>query len=800
MIIKRLVLHNYRRFAHVELECPENIIGIIGRNGAGKTTLVEAIGWALYGNVISRTGKADIRSQFAAENESCSVELLFEYGGDEYRIVRQLKGKNAIAEAAIYRAAASDPEAVQERGVNEYVEQLLRLDYRSFFASVFARQRELAALSAMSPEERRRSISRLINIDRIDKARERVLADRKSKNDYIAGMRSALVDPGVLEERIAAAAVATARSQAELAEQDAAVARAETALQEARSALERISRIRDAWQQHESKISRWHASQAENSAALQRCRDDLSAIAEAENSLRTLRGQLLVLPAARQEKERLDREELRKAQQHGLLQQRAQLEGQSGNRQARMAELQARLAGLAALAGQQAALLQSEMNLETQLIEAREAQQHWSNEASAAKKSGQEARDKKEQIEKLGPDGECPTCTQRLAGHYQSVLDQMDAKLGELRQSWQMASQQLAAVQKSVAGSETALRQLRKEKDEVLQRLTADREAAGVLAQLAAEEDAAVRQLLEIGKSLEALGAIAYDGELHARAKEELIELEALQRRADQMEERAGRREQVTAEAARIEKVVSDFEQLQQQERSAQAQLGYDEDHFIEAKSAVEAATGVLLSAKESQANVREALAASLSQEKSLRETAAEQKKKREEIAAAQEEIRYLDALDVHLKKFRVDLAGRIRPLIARHASQLLSLTTNGRYSRLELDEDYMISLYDGNQAYALGRFSGGEQDLANLCLRVAISQILAQRSGGAPINFIVLDEIFGSQDEERKSLILYALGQLSSQFRQIFMITHVDTIKDLLPVIFEISLADEQLSEVRVI
>ncbi|HQG45827.1 MAG TPA: SbcC/MukB-like Walker B domain-containing protein, partial [bacterium] len=124
----------------------------------------------------------------------------------------------------------------------------------------------------------------------------------------------------------------------------------------------------------------------------------------------------------------------------------------------------------------------------------------------------------------------------------------------------------------------------------------------------------------------------------------------------------------------------------------------------------------------------------------------------------------------------------------------------SGRYSRLELDEDYLIALQDGNHLFPLGRFSGGEQDLANLCLRVAISQILAERSGGAPINFIILDEIFGSQDEERKVQILNALGKLSSQFRQIFIITHVDSIKDQLPVIMEVSQADEERSQVRMV
>ena len=125
----------------------------------------------------------------------------------------------------------------------------------------------------------------------------------------------------------------------------------------------------------------------------------------------------------------------------------------------------------------------------------------------------------------------------------------------------------------------------------------------------------------------------------------------------------------------------------------------------------------------------------------------------------------------------------------------MLSLTTNSRYSTLELDQDYNIYIYDGNSPFAIERFSGGEQDLANLCLRIAISRVVAERSGGAPINFIVLDEIFGSQDTQRRDLILQALGQLSSQFRQIFIITHIDSVKDVLPVIIDVTAVDAETS-----
>ncbi|MFC1517650.1 SMC family ATPase, partial [Candidatus Margulisiibacteriota bacterium] len=69
--------------------------------------------------------------------------------------------------------------------------------------------------------------------------------------------------------------------------------------------------------------------------------------------------------------------------------------------------------------------------------------------------------------------------------------------------------------------------------------------------------------------------------------------------------------------------------------------------------------------------------------------------------------------------------------------------------------------------------------DLANLCLRLAISQYVTEQYG-AEMYFVVLDEIFGSQDMLRKRAILEALAELNKRFRQIILITHVEEVKDI--------------------
>ncbi len=138
----------------------------------------------------------------------------------------------------------------------------------------------------------------------------------------------------------------------------------------------------------------------------------------------------------------------------------------------------------------------------------------------------------------------------------------------------------------------------------------------------------------------------------------------------------------------------------------------------------------------------------------------------------------YLDKTQIILSDFRKHLIGRIRPLLSQKASDFLVQVTDGKYSAMELNEDYDILIYDEGEKFLIDRFSGGEKDLANLCLRLAISQLITE-SRGSGLGFIILDEVFGSQDAERKNNILKALGKLSNQFHQIFLITHVDDIKD---------------------
>ena len=73
---------------------------------------------------------------------------------------------------------------------------------------------------------------------------------------------------------------------------------------------------------------------------------------------------------------------------------------------------------------------------------------------------------------------------------------------------------------------------------------------------------------------------------------------------------------------------------------------------------------------------------------------------------------------------------------------------------------------------------SGGEEDVMHLVLRLAISQMVAERAG-QPLSLLVLDEIFGSLDEHRRQNVVELLRGLADRFPQVVLITHIDSVRD---------------------
>ena len=142
-------------------------------------------------------------------------------------------------------------------------------------------------------------------------------------------------------------------------------------------------------------------------------------------------------------------------------------------------------------------------------------------------------------------------------------------------------------------------------------------------------------------------------------------------------------------------------------------------------------------------------------------------------------------------------------PQLEDDSNKLLGrLTENRMFLKLELQQgkkdsntglpseslQVLISDEVGTRNYET--FSGGEAFRINFALRIALSKLLARRSG-APLPILFIDEGFGTQDAVGQERLKEAIQSIQNDFEKIIVITHVEQIKESFPVRIEVSKVD---------
>ena len=98
---------------------------------------------------------------------------------------------------------------------------------------------------------------------------------------------------------------------------------------------------------------------------------------------------------------------------------------------------------------------------------------------------------------------------------------------------------------------------------------------------------------------------------------------------------------------------------------------------------------------------------------------------------------------------------------------------------------DIVVRDSAGTRPYEL--YSGGEAFRVNFAIRLALSRMLAKRSG-ARLQTLVIDEGFGSQDSEGRQRLVEAINLVSADFEKILVITHLEELKDAFPSRIEVT------------
>jgi exonuclease SbcC len=173
---------------------------------------------------------------------------------------------------------------------------------------------------------------------------------------------------------------------------------------------------------------------------------------------------------------------------------------------------------------------------------------------------------------------------------------------------------------------------------------------------------------------------------------------------------------------------------------------------------------------------------------------------KGEALATASEQKGVYDQLSAAFGKGGIQalLIEQALPELETQANEILGRLTDHRMNlKLETQRerrsggdpretlDIKISDELGTRSYET--YSGGEAFRINFAIRIALSKLLAHRSG-APLPTLFIDEGFGTQDAFGLEKLVEAINAIQDDFQRIVVITHIEELKEAFPVRIEVT------------
>ncbi len=817
-------------FTQFDLAC------ISGPNGAGKSALLDAITFALFGQARAR-GDALINTH--PEVKAAEVALTFGYEGNVYRVQRiAQRDKPTLLEFQI-QTGEDKWKALTERTLRDTEARIydtLRLDYETFVNASFFLQGAADQFTQQRPAERKRILGNVLGLEIWETYRLRTVERRKVVENQISVLQGRLQEINQeldqepqrktrlkeLQEQVKALNEARLAQEAVM---DGLRIRT-TAVKQQRALVatleEQLQRLQTQLEEHQTRLQERQAEQAEYAALLAEAKEIEAGYKQWQ--------------AAREQIARLDQvaaqfreqESRRNAPLRQIETEQARLETELENLRKDEASLQQLLATQPTLESEKKTLetevtrmqaqFAKQSDWDAQLKQQRALQTKVETENPMLRDEMVTLRAKIDQMEKAEGSAACPTCGQPLTEeHRLKVIAELTVEGKQMGDRYRANSLERQQVAQRVAKLENDLAQLA-QLDDVLSGKTIrlaelntrlgeiERVAAAWAEQRAprlAEIEAALQQGSFAPEARAALAAVdaelkqtGYDAAAHDAARGQELE-------ARPVEQRMRALEQARAASKPLEREIKD---LLKQQAALHKELAAQQPAHQQALEALAPLTADL---PDVDAMEREIL------ESQQRENQA-----RTALGAAQQEVDVLDTLRTRRAEYlaeREALAGQVAqfqtlerafgkdgvpamlieqalPQIESKANELLErlsagtmnirFVTQQKYKdskREDLRETLDIQISDraGEREYEM--FSGGEAFRINFAIRLALSEVLAQRAG-ARLQTLVIDEGFGSQDEPGRQRLVEAISQVRQDFAKILVITHIDALKDAFP------------------
>jgi exonuclease SbcC len=845
MIPQRLRIAGFLSYRDpVELDFTQfDLACISGHNGAGKSSLLDAITWSLFGEA---RGKSSDVINLNQDVRAAEVAFIFEHEQNTYRIQRTLpRGKSTLLEFQIQNHGGwKSLTEKTTRDTQARIEQTLRLDYETFVNASFFLQGRADQFTQQNAAKRKEVLSNILGLEVWEEYKNRTAERRKALEQEVSDIdvRISEIDAELTEEETRTHRLAELKSS--LKQLAAAREAQEFVLENLKKTAAVLEEQRKLTSTLSAGLERSRTALAGLEARLIAKQADRASYADLMNRAKEIESAYKRWQKARKELEDWDKvamEFLEHEQHRAPLLEKIAVEKARLEEEARSLQVEAE-----AVSGQQTAVLtlkddiaQAQKSL--QAAEARIAERvdvenlrNAARERQAALKVENETlkvdmTQLKDRIDTLqsASGATCPLCGQELSeSHRKSTLQQLEGegkRKGDLFRANQKETAELSQQITTYESQITKLTSAENERVRFVSEVSQLTERIETLRALAKEWEATgKKRLKEVEKLLEnskyavdeqkqlarldrELAKLGYDAAAHDEVRTREGELRSAEEEQNNLKLATEVSRQIESEIENLETERQnrhdETEQLQRELEAAARALSEAESKFPN----LDEAERELFRLRESENNIRSQLGGAQQRVdilKTQRTRRADFEKEREELHRQVAQHRTLE------RAFGKDgvpalLIEQALPQIEERANELLDRLSDGQMSirfitqeeykdrkRDELKETLEIQISDSAGSRNYEMYSGGEAFRVNFAIRLALSEILAQRKG-ARLQTLVIDEGFGSQDTQGRQRLIEAINLVKPDFAKILVITHLDELKDAFPTRIEVEKSD---------
>jgi len=834
-----------------------HIACLSGNNGQGKSALLDALTWAVWGEgrKASQEKKAD-SSLLRIGQKDMQVEFVFDLEGDRYRIIRTFslatKSSRSGLEFQVFNQEDSEYISLTcptTRETQEKITKTLRIDYKTFINSAFILQGRIDEFSRKSARERKEILSEILGLSRYDELANLSKSHLREINNIITTKESRLeyiyqetTNLDFYKEKIEELSESCKSILQKIKTEEVKVGKLKEEINILKHKSEQYTELESRIEQYRQEMVRGQKQIELRKKDITDCQEIIS---QKEKILADYKNYQKFNIENNEFSQKIQR--IRKIEgekvfiQRKIESERADLEVEARNKQDRYKDLEIRVEQRIK---NRVKILELEKKmkeiklLEEQREEIRQKGSELNVEINSIK--GQIERlekDNKDNQEKLrllreNPEGECPLCEAKLnAERKRKIEDNINKEIS-------INLKKIEKLKKEAEESDKQKNRLAVKWREINQRLKDkniwQQELSKVHFEYEESQQAAklmVGLQEEIKKLEKIIQGKDYAPEEQKRLKEfegQIKKIDYDETRHHQLNRKIEELSNSPLEKAKLEEAEKKIDSLieglnELSENYQQKELNLKD--LEKRKEKVKVELKELPSLKEKLAQEEQILNSDQTfKDKILEERGGYQskfdqclklgKEKKEigkDLEKSKKEQNIYEKLIVAFGKNGIQalIIENALPEIEEEANNLLAkLTNNGTQISIEslrdlksggIKETLDIKISDelGIRDYEL--YSGGEAFRIDFSLRIALSKLLTRRAG-TKLRTLVMDEGFGTQDEEGIDNLVQAIQSISEDFDKILVITHLESLKNAFPVRIEVTKLPEIGSRFEII